>query len=200
LVRSLRVDEAVAYNDFLRIGLEAHPDTLRISVADLEAAPFRTEATAETMTLVAVRDDGSWLGVTTVERERGREKRRHVAWLLRMYVDAAVSGAGVGRALLRAGIAKARAMHGVSKLNLTVAEHNQRAIALYTSEGFRVFGREEDAFRDALPRCELSLSLTFVARLNSTRMLPSLAGSIAKPPPEDLEVLLLTVEWLRLHH
>jgi ribosomal protein S18 acetylase RimI-like enzyme len=40
-----------------------------------------------------------------------------------------------------------------------VAAHNNRAVGLYESEGFRTIGREEDAFRDPTPRAELTMSL-----------------------------------------
>jgi ribosomal protein S18 acetylase RimI-like enzyme len=76
-----------------------------------------------------------------------------------MYVASHAAGGGVGRAILRALIARARETAGISKLNLTVAAENARAVALYESEGFRVFGREEDAFRDPSPRAELSMTL-----------------------------------------
>jgi ribosomal protein S18 acetylase RimI-like enzyme len=97
--------------------------------------------------------------VVTIEREPGRQKRRHLAWVLRMYVSADSAGRGVGRALLAAALERARALPGVEKVNLTVAEHNARAVALYESVGFRRFAREEDAFRDALPRTELTMAL-----------------------------------------
>jgi GNAT superfamily N-acetyltransferase len=157
-LRALVDDDAPAYNAFLLQGVEQHPDTLRISPADIAAQPFKTPRDADSATFVAVAADGSWLGVVTVERETARSKRRHVAWVLRMYVDARAAGGGIGRALLRQAIACARGIEGVAKLNLTVAAHNQRAVALYESEGFVHFAREDDAFRDPTPRCELSLS------------------------------------------
>lgn len=54
-------------------------------------------------------------------------------------------------------------MPGVSKVNLTVAEDNDRARALYASEGFTVFAREEDAFRNGVSSC---------VELTMTRQLP----------------------------
>jgi GNAT superfamily N-acetyltransferase len=153
----LAAEDAPAYNAFLARGVREHPDTLRISESDIAAVPFRT-ASAEGATFVARDPDGAWLGVVTVEREQGREKRRHIAWILRMYVARASAGAGVGRALLRRAIEHGRELSGVTKLNLTVAAHNQAAVALYESEDFRAFSREEDAFRDAEPRTELSMS------------------------------------------
>lgn len=158
-IAPLGPQDAAAYNAFLLAGIAAHPDTLRIASADIAAAPFTTDETSETATLLARSADGTWLGVVTIEREQGRQKRRHIAWIYRMYVASNHSGGGIGRSLLRAALERARTMPGVAKVNLTVAAHNQRAIALYASERFREFAREEDAFRDPEPRTELSMSL-----------------------------------------
>ena len=158
-ISALAAEDAPAYNDFLRRGTLAHPDTLRIAPADIDAAPFRTLHAAGGATLVARNVSGEWLGVVTIERESGREKRRHIAWVLRMYVSADNAGRGVGRALLRAALATARELPGVEKVNLTVAAHNAAAVGLYESEGFRTFSREVDAFRDPEPRTELTMAL-----------------------------------------
>lgn len=158
-ISRLRAEDAPTYNEFFRRGALAHPDTLRIAPADVDAAPFRTEHPHGGATLVARDDAGEWLGVVTLERETGREKRRHIAWVVRMYVPVEKSGRGVGRALLRAAIAAARELPGVAKVNLTVVEHNGSAVRLYESEGFRTFSREVDAFRDAEPRVELTMAL-----------------------------------------
>lgn len=152
-------EDAPAYNAFLRRGIAAHPDTLRIAIDDIDRAPFSTEPSADGQTFVACASDARWLGVVTIERERGRHKRRHIAWIVRMYVDADHAGSGIGRRLLQAAIAHARGLAGVDKLNLTVAAHNLAAIQLYTSEGFREFAREDDAFRSPAPQSELTMSL-----------------------------------------
>jgi ribosomal protein S18 acetylase RimI-like enzyme len=157
-LRVLGADDAAAYNTFLRRGVLAHPDTLRISPADIAAAPFKTEHGDAGSTFAACDANGNWLGVVTVEREAGREKRRHIAWIYRMYVAQHAAGQGVGRALLAAAIARAGELSGVTKLNLTVAAHNARAVALYEAAGFSTFSREPDAFRDPEPRTELSMS------------------------------------------
>ncbi|HVY28388.1 MAG TPA: N-acetyltransferase [Polyangiaceae bacterium] len=157
-LRVLTSADAAAYNAFLSEGVLAHPDTLRISPGDIARAPFKTEGGAEGCTFAACADDGTWLGVVTVEREAGREKRRHIAWIYRMYVARSASGRGIGRALLQAALGRARELPGVTKVNLTVAAHNERAVALYESAGFREFAREPDAFRDEVPRTELSMT------------------------------------------
>jgi GNAT superfamily N-acetyltransferase len=158
-VAPLVAGDAAAYNQFFRRGALAHPDTLRIAPADIDAVPFGTVHPSGGATLLARGSKGAWLGVVTLEREALREKRRHIAWVLRMYVAAEHAGRGVGRALLRAAIAEARRLPGVSKVNLTVAAHNAAAIRLYESEGFRTFSRELDAFRDTESRSELTMAL-----------------------------------------
>lgn len=158
-LEALEVDDAAAYNAFFSQGAAAHPDTLRISPEDIAAAPFRTAPTADGTTFVAKDAGGLWLGVVTIEREAGRQKRRHIAWIVRMYVAASGAGRGVGRKLLHAALQRARELPGVQKVNLTVAAHNARAVGLYESVGFRSFGREEDAFRDDEPRVELTMAL-----------------------------------------
>jgi GNAT superfamily N-acetyltransferase len=141
---ALTPEDGARYNAFLSEGCRRHPDTLRIAPADIEAAPFVLASSAESCTLVALSGAGEWLGVGTVEREQGRVKRRHVAWIVRMYV--ATPGLGIGRALLQQLKARAAAMAGVCKLQLTVAAHNVAAVELYCSEGFTEFSREPDAF------------------------------------------------------
>jgi GNAT superfamily N-acetyltransferase len=159
-LRTLGPEDAAEYNRFFRAGVLAHPDTLRISATDIDRAPFTTDHGGESSTFLAYDSaNGAWLGVGTVEREAGREKRRHIAWILRMYVASPAAGRGIGRALLRAAIARARTWEGVAKVNLTVAAHNAAALGLYQSEGFQIFSEEIDAFRDPTPRTELSLSL-----------------------------------------
>jgi len=153
-LRALTGYEASAYNTFFADGAKAHPETLRITPGDMSAKPFATAETEDAVTLVAQDASGQWLGVVSVERELGREKRRHVAWLVRMYVSQSTSGKGIGRELLRAGIQRARRMPGIAKLNLTVAASNARAVKLYESEGFRTFSRETDAFRNGTQSLE----------------------------------------------
>ncbi len=156
-IATLTRDDAARYNAFLSEAVERHPDTLRIARDEIVTSPFSTNLTDDTITFVAKRGD-EWLGVCSVERERGRAKRRHIAWIMRMYVAREAAGQGIGRALFRAALARACEMPGVAKVNLTVAAHNVNAIHLYESEGFTTFAREEDAFRDSQSRAELTMS------------------------------------------
>lgn len=155
-VRDLVASDRDTYNAFFSSGAMRHPRTLRIAPEDIRAHPFETAPSAELVTMVAEGEAG-WLGVGTLEREQGRAKRRHIAWIVRMFVSE--PNLGVGRRILRELKQRALKMPGVEKLNLTVAADNAAAVHLYESEGFVVFSREPDAFRvEERPITELSMS------------------------------------------
>ena len=61
-------------------------------------------------------------------------------------IDKAYWGLGIGRALTKACIRCARDA-GYAQLELDVTAENERAIALYKSEGFEEFGRNPRGFR-----------------------------------------------------
>lgn len=156
----LNTQDAARYNQFFAAGVRKHLDLFRVHPDDIVAAPFSTTPSAEDATLIALGDEQHWLGVGSIAREQGRAKRRHIAWILRVFV--AEPGQGTGRALVRALKSKALAMPGVSKVNVTLAAHNTAAIHLYTSEGFVEFSREPDAFRVA-DRSITELSMSWQA-------------------------------------
>lgn len=93
---------------------------------------------------------GAWqgqelYGMVGLEHEK-RARNRHKGTVIGMYVAPEVTGQGVGRALLEALLAQARAQ-GLASLVLTVTEGNARAQRLYAAVGFRSFGLEPDAIR-----------------------------------------------------
>jgi ribosomal protein S18 acetylase RimI-like enzyme len=61
-------------------------------------------------------------------------------------VLASFRGQGIGEALMRAAIEKAR-HRGLTRIELTVREHNKPAIALYEKLGFTVEGLHRNAVR-----------------------------------------------------
>lgn len=63
----------------------------------------------------------------------------HVRQIRGLAVDEAARGKGVGRALIRAALERARAL-GARRVTLHVLAHNAAARALYAAEGFTVEG------------------------------------------------------------
>lgn len=90
--------------------------------------------------------EGRIVGVAGITRER-RGKTRHKATVHGVYVSPPVRGAGCAKALVKKLIRTAHAMGGVEQLMLAVVAENAAAKAVYTSLGFRVYGREPRALK-----------------------------------------------------
>ncbi|HEX6372956.1 MAG TPA: GNAT family N-acetyltransferase [Longimicrobium sp.] len=69
--------------------------------------------------------------------------------IARFYVDQAWHGRGIAQRLMGAALAQAREM-GARTVWLMVYEHNHRALAFYTREGFREVGRHGYLFGNSL--------------------------------------------------
>jgi ribosomal protein S18 acetylase RimI-like enzyme len=87
---------------------------------------------------------GSWrgghlVGAISCERD-ARAKVRHVGHVIGMMVRTEAQRAGIGRLLLDACIARARAADGVVMLTLSVTAGNAPAVRLYERVGFVRYG------------------------------------------------------------
>ncbi|MEU9852841.1 GNAT family N-acetyltransferase [Streptomyces sp. NPDC047974] len=83
--------------------------------------------------------DGTLLGYVRVGRPTPLPSNAHVRQIQGLAVADAARGQGVGRALVRAALAKAAA-DGATRITLRVLGHNGPARALYEAEGFTVEG------------------------------------------------------------
>ncbi len=90
-------------------------------------------ARSETSTLIGAEVDGQLAGYVSA-RGGSVNRNRHSAYLV-MGLLKRYQGMGVGSGLLRGLIAWAE-KSGLVRLELTVMQHNERAIALYTKCGF----------------------------------------------------------------
>ena len=97
----------------------------------------RTASPREVEILAVV--DGQIVGLAGVDALSAREKVRHRA-SFGISIDREYWGLGIGRAMLRACIACAKKA-GYAQLELDVVSDNDRALALYESEGFAECGR-----------------------------------------------------------
>jgi len=78
---------------------------------------------------------GKLVGAVSCERDV-RSKVRHIGHIIGMMVRPETQGHGVGRALLDACVAQARAAQGLVMLTLTVTAGNAPAVHLYERAGF----------------------------------------------------------------
>ncbi len=136
--------------DFLASYEDENSFTLEQERAFLKA---REESPREIFLLAEI--DGKAVGTAGIDSLGTKEKVRHRAEfgisVLRDYW-----GLGIGRALMRACIQCARNA-GCLQLELDVVTENERAVALYKSEGFVEYGRNPRGFRSRRGWQELTL-------------------------------------------
>jgi ribosomal protein S18 acetylase RimI-like enzyme len=147
-IRPLRRVDAAAYRALRLEALERHPDAFGSSFEDESPLPLEHFAARIPETPPAV-TFAAWAGQQCVGMAgfyvHGARKARHRGVLWGMYVRSAWRGSGVGEALVRVVIDHAR-FHA-DQLELTVAEGNRAAAALYERLGFTPYGVLEDALR-----------------------------------------------------
>jgi RimJ/RimL family protein N-acetyltransferase len=149
-LRRLTPADAPAYRALMLDAYTRHPDAFTSSAAERAALPpawwaARLAAGPDAAECVL----GAWatgalVGVAGLSFET-REKVRHKATLFGMVVAPLQRGQGLGRALVEAALAEARARTGVHRVLLTVTEGNRAAQALYERCGFVGFGVEPQA-------------------------------------------------------
>lgn len=90
--------------------------------------------------------DGKLTGLVGFHRETSA-KLHHVGVIWGMYVAPDVRAQGIGRALIREVVQRARSLLGLDHILLSVVESQTTAQALYESLGFVVYGREPRAVK-----------------------------------------------------
>jgi len=148
-IRRLQPSDARAYRELRLRALREHPEAFTSSYEEEEPKPMeitrkRLRASASVKMWGAFLASGL-VGMVGLDRET-RAKNRHKATLVAMYVAPEAARRGIGRALVDALLAEARAC-GVESLILTVTQGNNAARELYARAGFTTFGTEPDAVR-----------------------------------------------------
>jgi RimJ/RimL family protein N-acetyltransferase len=151
-IRLLGADDASVYHALRLRMLREHADAFTSSFEEDATKPLAwvvarlTPATEDGAVLGAFDTTGVLVGSIGFARE-ARRKQRHKALVFGMFVAPEHAQQGIGRALLAACIARARATPGLEQLTLTVTASNERAARLYEMAGFRTFGLEERALK-----------------------------------------------------
>lgn len=141
IVRAARLEDAEALNAMANLPNFQHW-TQRLPYGDLRETRHWLEGErADAPILVALRGT-DLLGVSDLRRFTGR--RAHVAVLGIGVHDEAV-GQGIGRVLLREILALGEDWMMLTRIELTVAADNERAIRLYRAHGFEEEGRHRQA-------------------------------------------------------
>lgn len=151
-IRPLGAADAPAYHALRLRMLRDCPDAFTSSFEEDAAKPMSwvvarlTPDPQDGTVLGAFDERGALVGSIGLARE-ARQKQRHKALVFGMFVAPERAERGVGRELLAACVARARAIVGLEQIDLTVTATNARARRLYEAAGFRVFGIEERALK-----------------------------------------------------
>lgn len=147
-IRLFTAKDAQAFQDLRLEALQESPTAFGSSYEEERDRPLevvaRRLADARSYVFGAYTEEEELVGMTGLLRE-GRPKTRHKASVWGMYVAPPFRGQGIGRALLQAAIAQARALPGVRQVNIGVTTSNRAAYALYVSCGFETYGVEREA-------------------------------------------------------
>ncbi|RDK00375.1 GNAT family N-acetyltransferase [Paraburkholderia lacunae] len=150
LIRQLGPADRDTYFQLRLRGLKAHPESFGQSYADaLAKGPAQHDAmlqgsrAAEGDFLLGAyaSSETPLIGIVGLVRQQ-RDKERHKAAVVGMYVAPEATGRGVGRALLNELLARAARIDGLHQIQLLVASRNDAARGLYESLGFRKYGCE----------------------------------------------------------
>lgn len=152
MVRLLTAEDAAVYREVRLAALQQDPDAFITTAAEFEARTADSLAAQltprPTFVTYGAFLNGELMGLTTLAREE-RPRLGHRASLLGVSVAPAARGQGGGDALMRAALAHARGWAGVTSVHLAVTETQAAARRLYERHGFRVWGTQPDAVRDA---------------------------------------------------
>jgi ribosomal protein S18 acetylase RimI-like enzyme len=152
-IRAVEPGDLPAYKAMRDAMLAAYPLAY---TSDFEAESLRTADSFRSRLDVDHIDGGhftlgAWAGgqlVGAISCERDpRAKVRHIGHIAAMMVLPGWQRRGIGRALMRTCIERARGAAGLTLLTLSVTSTNEEACRLYLDSGFKPYGRLEGAIR-----------------------------------------------------
>lgn len=146
----LTVDDIAGYMAIRRRMLEDSPWAFSSSPEQdrgLDAEHLRRTMADPDVAIFGVRADGGLAAAAMTSRE-ARAKRRHVAWIMGVFVEPGHRGRGLGEAVVRACVEHARWWDGVAQVQLGVSVSSPAAKRLYERLGFEAWGVERDAIRE----------------------------------------------------
>ncbi|WP_026909194.1 GNAT family N-acetyltransferase [Paucisalibacillus globulus] len=151
MIRLLEPTDAKKYLELRLEALKENPEAFAASYDELisKVNPLeqfeKSIAQATHYNFGAFKDE-KLIGMVTLLPET-KVNLKHKANIFAMYVTPDERGNGLGKALLDAAIKQARAIDGISRVNLSVVSINHDAKGLYQKFGFKSYGLEEKALK-----------------------------------------------------
>lgn len=144
VIRILTTEDAAVYHQLRLQALKNHPEAYASSFE--EESQLTAEQAAERLANPASVTFGIFMndelvGIVTLVRNT-RNKLRHRAMIVAMYVAPQARGQAAGKALLEAAVREARSHDEIEDVKLDVTVGNQVARSMYVSAGFQHYGVE----------------------------------------------------------
>jgi ribosomal protein S18 acetylase RimI-like enzyme len=148
-IRLLSKKDAAVYKDLRLMALQEHPEAFSSSYEEevtYSVATVGERLSQENSFTFGAFVDEKLVGVATLLPET-KNKLKHRANVVAVYVSASYRKAGIGKKLIEAAINKSRSIGEIEQLYLTVSSKNIPAKNLYQSLGFNTFGIDKRALR-----------------------------------------------------
>ncbi|AKJ68044.1 hypothetical protein PATSB16_19500 [Pandoraea thiooxydans] len=146
-IRQLTPEDAASFRSLRLAALQETPTAFGSSYEEEKDFPLAVVqdrlAAGRDHAVFGAFDNSQLIGVAGLGRESMR-KLAHKGFIWGMYVAPQARGHGVGRALLQAAIARARANPDICYVNVSVNADNAGGMKLYESAGFVSYGREPE--------------------------------------------------------
>ncbi|WP_096440012.1 GNAT family N-acetyltransferase [Alteribacter populi] len=151
-IRILKPSDAQKYRELRLEALQTSPEAFASTFEEEKAYSIETYAdrfeSEHSFNFAAFAEEDNLVGMVTLVRAN-KEKLKHRATILGMYVTPDKRGEGIGKRLITEAIDKAKAHGGIEQIYLHVVTTNESAVKLYSSIGFTSFGTERHALKSA---------------------------------------------------
>lgn len=144
LIRRLMRGDAPVFWQLRLLALQSEPVGFAESTAEHEAigvagTEARIEAGNHENFVMGAFEAGQLIGTAGFYREQ-KAKRRQIGWIWGVFVHPDHRQKGIGRALIRSVIEQARAIEGLTAIQITAAVTQTAARKMYADLGFRLIG------------------------------------------------------------
>ncbi|QYR23859.1 GNAT family N-acetyltransferase [Paenibacillus sp. sptzw28] len=150
-IRLLESSDAEIYRDILLMSLKDSPEAFLTTYElekekSIEMIRNNLMPSDSQFTLGAFNKNNRLVGIVRFIREDNL-KTNHKGSVIGMFVLPEWRGQGIGKALMKQLIKKAKKCDGLERINLTVISNNDTAKNLYRSIGYEVYGSECNAIK-----------------------------------------------------
>lgn len=149
MIRRLVATDAENYHVLRLEALQNSPESFGSTYEEEKDQPvdkYRKRFESQESFTFGAFENRKLIGIITLVKEQ-RVKLRHRTTIVAMYVSPRRRGLGVGMALMKEAIMRAKELEGVEQVYLTVVTTNKSAKKLYNSLGFEIFGTEKRALK-----------------------------------------------------